>query len=1045
MGNGGASCGSSLKAFVYDHAVFIRWLLPARRCSSRALLIFIFAVSGFSGLIYESIWTHYLKLYLGHAAYAQTLVLAIFMGGMVLGALICSRFSHRWKNLVLGYALTEGAIGLFSLFFHDIFVQFVGFAFDSVIPNLGSATSVNIFKWVGGALLILPQSILLGMTFPLMSAGIIRRYAGRPGATIASLYFANSIGGATGILTSGFLSISLLGLAGTMAMAGIINIVLAIVVWSLVRDWKRPSSPKQIEPGRDSIDGSLCRPLVAVAFFTGLASFIYEIGWIRMLSLVLGSSTHAFELMLSAFILGLAFGGLWIRRRIDKLPSPLCYLAHVQVLMGLLALATLSVYGNTFNLMNWLIGNLPKNDAGYLLFNLSSHAIAMAIMLPATFFAGMTLPLITFMLLRTRYGERSIGVIYGANTLGAIGGVFLAVHILMPAVGLKGLIIAGGAVDIALGLALLWWWRSKTANRIHQPALTTVIGLGAITATLLWVQLDIHKMASGIYRNANSPLFYGKTEFVIGHKDGKTATVDLSRSTSGVISIRTNGKVDASIKPDAENPTPDEVTMVMAGTLPLLFSDDARTAANIGMGSGLTSHVLLEDDRLERLDTIEIEAAMVELAQGFRPRNRLVYTDPRSRIHIDDAKTFFSTHGRQYDIIVSEPSNPWISGVSGLFSTEFYALIRNNLTEQGIFAQWLQVYEINEELVVSILKALSQSFDDYAVYMAHVGDFIIVAKKEGVLPEIDERLFRAPGISQELARIGIRSLQDIELRLVGNKALFGPLLASYEIRANSDYYPVLDQNAVRSRFLKHNAGGFLAFSNAPYPTFDILGVSTPRWNRSTVVPSELIEKTKAAYTATIFRDYLAYIHGDLKDDSIPPAPAGKVIDDLIGYCVATIGGTDKLPALFNIAVKVVPYLRPAELEPLWRYVEDLPCASGLTSYESGWLDFFKAVGKRAPAEIVQTGQELLDTGLSMTDSLKEYLVISMMLGHIALDQQDSSLRLWDQYGAGLMRKGPLDMFYRMLRVLAEHTGASKPADLSTEQGTADSALEQDLS
>src|SRR5690242_18764975 len=166
--------------------------------------------------------------------------------------------------------------------------------------------------------------------------------------------------------------------------------------------------------------------LLAVSFGTAVASFIYEIGWIRMLSLVLGSATHSFELMLSAFILGLALGGLWVRGRIDALGDPARFLGVVQVAMGLAALATLPLYGEMFEVMQAVIRGLAKTGSGYAMFLLASHGIALAIMFPATFCAGMTLPLITYALLRAGHGERSIGAVYGANTLGSIAGVFAA-------------------------------------------------------------------------------------------------------------------------------------------------------------------------------------------------------------------------------------------------------------------------------------------------------------------------------------------------------------------------------------------------------------------------------------------------------------------------------------------------------------------------------------------------------------------------------------------------------------------------------------------
>src|SRR4051812_1231678 len=148
----------------------------------RPLLIALFAASGFAGLIYESIWSHYLKLFLGHAAYAQTLVLTVFMGGMAAGAWLAARYSPRLTNLLLAYAVVEIATGAIALAFHPIYLGVVSFTFDSVIPSLDAPLAINFTKWLIAALLILPQSLLLGATFPLISGGVVRRFPQAPGA-----------------------------------------------------------------------------------------------------------------------------------------------------------------------------------------------------------------------------------------------------------------------------------------------------------------------------------------------------------------------------------------------------------------------------------------------------------------------------------------------------------------------------------------------------------------------------------------------------------------------------------------------------------------------------------------------------------------------------------------------------------------------------------------------------------------------------------------------------------------------------------------------
>ena len=763
-----------------------------------SLYFLIFTVSGFSGLIYESIWTHYLKLFLGHAAYAQTLVLAIFMGGMAIGAWLCGRLSTGWRNLLWGYALVEGVIGLLALLFHVIFTGVTASVMDTVLPAAGPDWSTAI-KWAVGTLLILPQSILLGMTFPLMTAGVIRRHPERAGATIATLYFVNSLGGALGVLASGFWLIDTLGLPGTIALAGVINLLLATLVAHLSR--KGVEQPLTQAVADRQRDPTLLRPLLLLASLTGLSSFIYEVGWIRMLSLVLGSSTHSFELMLSAFIFGLALGGFWIRKRLDRIAAPVDFLAWVQIVMGGCALATLPLYHGTFDLMQWLMGAASKTTLGYLQYSVVSHGIAMLIMLPAAVCAGMTLPLATHALMRAGHGERAIGQVYGANTVGAILGVVFAVHWGLPALGLKHLIVFGAAIDIVLGLWLLYRLGGGSPRFIKAAAGSAVMvvafaGLGSF---------DPLRLASGVFR-AGQQIMTQDNAQVSFYRDGKTASISVIEKPDGIREIRTNGKADASIN---MNPTGayqlDEVTMIMTGALPLLLKPEAQKVANIGMGSGLTSHVLLSHPPVQRVDTIEIEKEMIEGARHFLPVNRLTFEDPRGHIVIEDAKSYFSSHQQTYDVIVSEPSNPWVSGVSSLFSLEFHAHVKKHLARNGLMVQWLKVYEIEESLVASIIKSVDATFADYMIFAANFGDLLIVATPEGRLPALPTHLPATP-LAQELQRIGIQTPHDLYAHLVGTRRSLRPWLQSHATPANSDYAPVLDQRAGRARFMGRNAG-----------------------------------------------------------------------------------------------------------------------------------------------------------------------------------------------------------------------------------------------
>ena len=294
-----------------------------------------------------------------------------------------------------------------------------------------------------------------------MSAGVLRRVPSAPGARSSLLYFANSLGAAAGVLRRRLRAARLVGLPGTLLAAACVNLVVARrgarrrAQLAGARTTPRPA------PSRPPVPTATPRrprcPLVALAahaaprrgFGTAVASFIYEIAWIRMLSLVLGSATHSFELMLSAFILGLALGAFWIRRRADRVRRLRCARsALVQMVMGALALATLPVYLQSFHWMARFMAALRRNDRGLPRVHVARYVICLAVMLPATFCAGMTLPLITRMLLRGGSGERAIGAVYAVNTLGSIVGAALAALVLMPLLGLKWLLVAGAAVDM---------------------------------------------------------------------------------------------------------------------------------------------------------------------------------------------------------------------------------------------------------------------------------------------------------------------------------------------------------------------------------------------------------------------------------------------------------------------------------------------------------------------------------------------------------------------------------------------------------------------
>ncbi|HEX6690724.1 MAG TPA: hypothetical protein VF110_06190, partial [Burkholderiales bacterium] len=860
-------------------------------------------------------------------------------------------------------------------------------------------------------LLILPQSILLGATFPLMSAGLARAHPASAGESVAMLYFTNSLGAAAGVLASGFWLIGRVGLPGTLDVAGAINLLLAFTVWLLCR-------PLRFAPlGRSASAEEKASLLLAVAFFTGLASFIYEIVWIRMLSLVLGASTHSFELMLATFILGLALGGLAIRRRVDGAAAPERLLGWVQIAMALAAAATLPLYDLTFGLMETLMGGIARNDTGYLLFNLSGAAIAALIMLPATFCAGMTLPLLTGALIRRGAGEAAIGRVYAANTLGAIAGVVLAVHVGLPLLGLKSALLAACLVDAALGLALLNYFAGKKpflwAGAVSAAVL---VGLGA------GVQLDAHKMTAGVFRHGDLDTVRDAT--VLYARDGKTATVHLVRYSGDATSLRTNGKSDGSINMDfdAKRGT-DEITMVLTAALPLALKPDTKSAAVIGIGTGLTTHTLLQSLVIERVDTVEIEAAMAEAARGFRPRNSGAFADPRGTILIDDAKSYFSAQGRRYDLIISEPSNPWVSGVASLFTREFYRRIKGHLEPGGLLVQWFQLYEIDPSLVASVMRALGEEFPHYAVFAPSDHDLLIVAG-EGELPlTAQPSVFEQPGLFKELATVHVLSVGDLDARYLGGRALLEPLFASYGVPANSDYAPLLDQNAARHRFTERSATDLVALLNADVPLLEML---EPARSRRPVNPlfqgAHAFERVENARLAWYARDYLLGPRRPVPESI--PTQLQKDLDLMklrLIECREPREFDSWLHAMLRVAKLLNPHLAPDDAGAVWARIQAAPCYPTLRESQREWVALARAVALRDAPRMAALAERILATQAGLGAEAREYLVLAAMTGRLAAREPQKALELWREESTRLRLAAPA---FRLLRCQAERAGCA---------------------
>ena len=772
-----------------------------------ALVYFLFALSGFAGLIYEGSWARYLKLFLGHSSYGQVLTLCIYMGGLAIGSFVAGKMVEKVKRPLLGYAAVELAIGIGGVAYHPLYNLLTGFFFDSDwVAGLGF-TGAEVAKVVLATGSTLPIAIAVGMTFPFIAAGLMRKSGAE--VSLPMLYFTNSLGSAIGILVTSYMLIPELGNHITLCVAASINFLLAMVfgfigfTTSPTREEDEELSPagegaEQAPLNEDyAAEHKLSMPPKStwfwIAAITGLTSFIYEIVWIRLLSLLMGSSSHSFDQMLSAFILGLAIGSAVSGKLLKK--DSLVVLSMAQILMAFFALCTLYFHKPFWGMMNEAnqIFN-PTND-GYVCWSLFKYALSVLWMVPTSFFAGMTLPLITIILTRAFKSEAPIGKVYGWNTVGSILGSAGGGLLLLPLLQLKGALVLAAVLDFAIGFALLVIYRKRFRYSVPFYVICAFMILPSI-----FIGFDPHLITSGAFRAYKN--LHPDEKIIV--RDGKTATISFHESEVHYY-IKTNGKADASLGKNRENPIEgDELTQAATAFMPMAMKTEPYDAAMVGFGSGMGAHYLLADPLLKDFDCVEIEQEMMDLAKGFYPWNSRGYDDPRIHIYIDDAQTFFLTNRRKYDLMISVPSNPWVSGVASLFSHEFYTKMRRYIKPGGLWVQWIQTYEFNDQLVLNILKALDVAFPYVSLYKApEEPDIIIIASDEPVYQKGIGRFSTDSVLVKEFRRIHRDPDFFGEQNFLFTSKMVKSLLDG--VAPNSIFTPIVDNKAEEARFVHSQA------------------------------------------------------------------------------------------------------------------------------------------------------------------------------------------------------------------------------------------------
>jgi len=738
---------------------------------SSAVLYFLVFLSGAAGLMYQVVWHKYLAILLGAQARATAIVLAIFLGGISAGYFCFGRWSRykRW-NLFLTYGIVEISLGLWAFFFPYLFR--LALPATAQLYHLLGVNNLAI-DFVMSLLLIGFPTFLMGGTLPLLTQALSPDFK-NASRTHAMIYGINTVGACLGCLFAGYWFIPAYNLICTSMIGGIINVTVAMVTYFGFAKW----STKQEVHEKNTNHGwkELFRfstpqlALVGIGLLSGFYLITLETVLIRLMGLATGSSNYNFTLIVAIFIFGLGIGSILMRGLNRYTPARLFW-NQVLVSTTLLGLYCTGDYWSYWvHVTRIMFRDLPE---AFYLFQFALGVMFLLLLVVPIGFSGITLPL-CFHLIKDKketLGFR-VGQLYGFNTVGCVLGAMFGGYLLFAFFDLDQLFklcIFASLATVALSAYL--YFPEKRPSVLPVAAASALVVL-TIAGTILapryhherWIQPFRHSQPLEVsFRGADA---FGKflsrsTEFLYW-KDGNNTSVGIGSSNyngkEGSRTIFVNGKSDG-------NTRGDYFTTVMLGHIPALLAKKLDSVCVIGFGTGMTVGTLGLYPDVLGIDVAEISDVSIANANYFDNYNYGVSTNPRVRFHEMDAFRYLEGAEKKFDLIVSEPSNPWVAGIENLYSKYFYSVAKRKMTEDGLFVQWIHTYSFDDDLLRMVLRTISSEFANVSVYQLKGGDIAILAHQKPItreqMLESSRRFYSAPHVTRALLEAGIKRFEAV--------------------------------------------------------------------------------------------------------------------------------------------------------------------------------------------------------------------------------------------------------------------------------------------
>ena len=702
--------------------------------------VFLFG-SGMAALIYQTAWERMLRLVFGASTAASSAVLAIFLGGLGLGGAWLGKRAEATDRPLLLYGNLELGVAM-SAAVTPFLVDIVARVYWSMGGSSALGTGVaTVLRVVLAALVLGPSVVLMGGTLP-AAARAVERDEDLARGKLARLYAANTAGAVLGALLGTFVLFELFGMRLSLWVAALLNALVAMLARRAGAELPRvPAS--EATSGAPDADGSAepsarpTRVVYLVAAVVGFAFLGLEIVWYRMLGPILGGSSFTFGLILAVALAGIGIGSFVYTRRRETEPATLSLLAFT---VALEAACVIFPFALGDGVGYFAVYTRPMASLGFSALVVTWVMVTVIVVLPAAIVAGYQFPVL-FALLGTGRTQvaRQVGLTYAFNTAGSIVGALLVGFVLLPRLGATGCWKLVAAVLLGLCLVLLVIEARTAAKKRLLVALPAVLSAGLAAAMLTargptavsrHTPIGAGRVSLGGYDKNGLRDWSNRMQLrMLWEKDGVESSLGVA--TGNGITFLVSGKSDGSVFGDRG-------TQALLGILPALLHPEMKSAFVLGLGTGMTSGWLSSVPGMERVDVAELEPAIVEVARASAAANQKVLDQPNVHLFLGDGREFLLTNERKYDFVASEPSNPYRAGVASLFTREFYQVVARRLNPNGMFAQWVQGYEVDTETVRIVLGTLRTVFPFVEAWQTQGGDFLLLAGMQPRVYDVDE-------------------------------------------------------------------------------------------------------------------------------------------------------------------------------------------------------------------------------------------------------------------------------------------------------------------